>query len=104
MDLNLKTFPLNKYQNNNPNNDIIPQVGIVNYMRAKTCIAIIERKFLEGNAFGVELFSSIKSFSAFVSPPDEQIMMVIRDFFSDKVFSSKNDNNHYPLFFKKRFF
>jgi hypothetical protein len=86
MDVNIKINPLNKYGNNNPNNDIIPQFGIVNYMRAKTCIAIIERKFLEGNAIGIELFSAIKSFSAFVSPPDEQIMMLIRDFFSDRVF------------------
>jgi hypothetical protein len=85
MYLNIKTNPLNKYGNHNPNNDIIPQIGIFNYMRAKTCMGIIERKFGAGNAFGVELFSAVKSFSAFVSPPDDQIMMVIRDFLSDRV-------------------
>jgi hypothetical protein len=102
MEVNMQINPLNKYKSNIK--DDIPQFKIEQYLRAKTCLSIIERKFQEGKAFGIELFAAVKSFSAFVNPPDEQIMQLVREFLSDRViFFPKKLRNKFYLREKNKF-
>jgi hypothetical protein len=87
MNVNMAINPLNKYRNNKYMNDLTPQSNVECYMRASTCLALIEKKVLQGRAFSIEFWCAVGAFAAYINPANDAILVLVRDFLSGPVSS-----------------
>ena len=61
------------------------QTNVFQYYRARNCIGLIERKARDAKPFGIELYTAPMAIAAYIHPPDEQILNLVRHFFEDAV-------------------